>query len=224
MARGVVLRLITNAQDHAETSNETERIRALYEQDARRYDRSMAFFERLLFKDARRWVCSRSQGEVLEIAIGTGLNLPFYPRDVRLTGLELSPAMLDRALARAHELGRDAQLQVGDATALPFPDQSFDTVVCTFALCTIPDEGAAVAEARRVLRPGGRFVFAEHVRSPVRAIRIGQRVLDPLMVRFQGDHLLREPLNHLRANDFTVETLERYSLGITERGVARVES
>jgi ubiquinone/menaquinone biosynthesis C-methylase UbiE len=204
------------------SDDETDRIRALYEKDAPRYDRTMAFFERLLFKDARNWVCSQARGDVLEIAIGTGLNLPFYSDDVRLTGMELSPAMLDRARQRAGRIGRDVDLRVGDATALDFPDGSFDDVVCTFALCTIPDAEAAVAAARRVLRPGGRFLFAEHVRSPLRAIRAGQRVLDPLMVRFQGDHLLREPLDHLRSNNFTVETLERYSLGITERGVARV--
>jgi ubiquinone/menaquinone biosynthesis C-methylase UbiE len=200
---------------------ETQRVRDLYEKEAPRYDRSMTFFERLLFKDARRWVCSRAGGDVLEIAIGTGLNLPHYLAGIRLTAIELSPAMLDLARARAAELGRDVELRVGDATALDFPDASFDTVVCTFALCTIPDEAAAVAEARRVLRPGGHFVFAEHVRSPRRVIRAGQRALDPLMVRFQGDHLLREPLDHLYANDFEVETIERYSLGITERGVAR---
>jgi ubiquinone/menaquinone biosynthesis C-methylase UbiE len=202
-------------------SNETERIRELYEQEAPRYDRKMGFFEWLLFKDARSWVCSKAEGEVLEIAVGTGLNLPHYRKGVRLTGIELSPAMLERARRRAAELGRQADLRMGDAAALEFPDQSFDTVVCTFSLCTIPDDRAAVAEAWRVLRPGGRFVFAEHVRSPRRAIRRGQRLIDPLAVRFQGDHLAREPLEHLTAQGFAVERLERYSLGIVERAVAR---
>ncbi len=201
--------------------SETERIRRIYEKEAPRYDRTMGFFERLLFKDARRWVCSRARDDVLEIAVGTGLNLPHYPNDVRLTGVELSPAMLERARQRARELGRDAELRVGDATALEFADESFDTVVCTFSLCTIPDDAAAVAEARRVLRPGGRFLLAEHVRSPQPIIRLGQRLLDPLAVRFQGDHFVREPLDHLDVEGFEIEELERYSLGITERVVAR---
>jgi ubiquinone/menaquinone biosynthesis C-methylase UbiE len=200
---------------------ETERIRELYEDEAPRYDRSMQFFDRVLFRDARSWVCSRVEGKALEIAVGTGLNLPHYPKGVNLTGIELSPAMLELARLRADKLDRGVKFDVGDATALEFEDGSFDTVVCTFALCTIPDDAAAVAQVRRVLRPGGRFVFAEHVRSTRPVIRAGQRLLDPLAVRFQGDHLVREPLVHLEREGLAVEQLERYGLGIVERGVAR---
>lgn len=200
---------------------ETERIRSIYDREAPRYDRSMGFFERLLFKDARSWVCSKAEGQTLEIAVGTGLNLPHYPADVQLTGIELSPAMLELARKRARALGRGGDLRLGDATALEFPDQSFDSVVCTFSLCTIPDDRAAVAEVWRVLRPGGRLLLAEHVRSPSRPVRRGQRLINPLAVRLQGDHLVREPLEHLHALGFEVEQLERYSLGITERVVAR---
>ena len=134
----------------------------------------MRFFERLLFAGGREWVCSQASGEVLEIAVGTGRNLPHYPEDVRVTGIEFSPAMLAIARARARELRRDADLRAGDARALDFPDERFDTVVCTLSLCTIVDDRAAVAEARRVLRPGGRFLLLEHVRSPGVHLR-GQR-------------------------------------------------
>jgi ubiquinone/menaquinone biosynthesis C-methylase UbiE len=205
-----------------DTAAETSRVREHYEKEAPRYDRTMGFFERLLFRDARRWVCSQASGDVLEIAVGTGLNLPYYPHGLKITGIELSPAMLDRAMGRAADLGREADLRVGDATALEFADDSFDTVISTFSLCTIPDARAAVGEARRVLRPGGRFVFAEHVRSPVASVRFGQRLLNPFFVRFLADHLLREPLDHLNAHDFTVEQVERYSGGIVERGSALV--
>ena len=119
---------------------------------------------------------------MLEIAVGTGLNLPHYPDDVRLTGIEFVPAMLDIARRRAAELGRPVDLRLGDAQALEFGDSTFDTVVCTLSLCTIPDDRAAVAEVRRVLRPGGRFVLLEHVRSPVRAVHGVQRLLAPAFV------------------------------------------
>jgi ubiquinone/menaquinone biosynthesis C-methylase UbiE len=200
---------------------ETERVLGLYEKEAGKYDREMNFFDRLLFAGGREWVCSQAAGDVLEIGIGTGRNLPHYRADVSLIGIELSPAMLEIARARARELGREVDLRVGDAQALEFPDDSFDAVVCTLSLCTIPDDRAAVAEVRRVLRPGGRFLLLEHVRSPVLPVRLGQRLLDPLAVRFEADHLLREPLEHLRAERFEVERFERSKLGIVERVVAR---
>jgi ubiquinone/menaquinone biosynthesis C-methylase UbiE len=201
--------------------SEKERIRAMYEKEAPKYDRSMGFFERFILGDARVWACKRAHGDVLELAVGTGLNLPHYPRDARLTGIEFSPAMLDRAKGRASELGRDVDLRLGDAEQLEFPDASFDTVVCTYGLCTIPDPRQAVREAGRVLKPGGRLVLAEHVRSPVTAVRAGQRALNGLMVRFKADHLLREPLEHVRAEGLVVEELERARLGIVERLAAR---
>ena len=200
---------------------ETERIRSLYEKDAAKYDRQIRFFERMLFSGGREWVCSKAEGDVLEIAIGTGRNLGLYPDEVSLTGIEYSPAMLEIARMRAQELGRKIDLRVGDAQALDFPAASFDTVICTLALCTIPDDRAAVSEAKRVLRPGGRFLLLEHVRSPALAVRLGQRVLEPLMLRFEGDHLLREPVEHLRADGFEIDQLLRSKFGIVERIAAR---
>jgi ubiquinone/menaquinone biosynthesis C-methylase UbiE len=129
--------------------------------------------------------------------------------------------MLEIARTRAKALGRDADLRLGDAQALEFPENSFDTVVCTLGLCSIPDDRAAVSEARRVLRPEGRFVLLEHVRSPALVVRGVQRILDPLFVRLQADHLVREPLEHLQATGFAIDELERSKWGIVERAAAR---
>ena len=203
------------------TSAETERIRDLYDAEASGYDREIAFFEKVLFAGGREWVCSRARGDVLELAAGTGRNFAHYPADARLTAIELSPAMLDLARLRARDAGREVDLRLGDAHALQFPDESFDTVTCTLALCTIPDDRTAIAEARRVLRPGGRLLLLEHVRSPRRTIRAVQRLLDPLAVRFKADHLAREPLEHLTAQGFAIDELQRSKLGIVERVAAR---
>jgi ubiquinone/menaquinone biosynthesis C-methylase UbiE len=200
---------------------ETERVRRYYDDAAGKYDRLVGVVEKVLFGGGRRWVCGQAQGDVLEIAVGTGRNFPYYPADARLTGIDLSPAMLDIAQSRAQEMGRDVDLRVGDAQALDFPDGSFDTVICTLALCTIPAEQRAVAEAKRVLRPGGSFILLEHVRSPRLPVRTIQRALDPLFVRFGADHLLREPLDAVETEGFVVERLERSKWGLVERLAAR---
>ena len=200
---------------------ETERVRKNQDRNAPRYDRQIAFFERVLFGDGRRWVGQQAHGQVLELAVGTARNLPYYPDDVTLTGIELSPEMLALGRRRAQELGRPAELQLGDAQALDFADESFDTVVCTLGLCTIPDPRAAVAEAGRVLRPGGRMLLLEHVRSPSTPIRLIQRLLEPLAVRFAADHLTREPLDYLHDQGFEIERVERSKRGIVERVSAR---
>jgi ubiquinone/menaquinone biosynthesis C-methylase UbiE len=204
----------------ANRAEETERVRALQDKEAPHYDRRISFFERLLFGGGREWVCSQAEGEVLEIAVGTGRNLPHYPEGVRLTAVELSPEMLAIAKRRAGELGHHADLRLGDAQALELPDERFDTVVITLALCTIPDDRQAVREAHRVLRRGGRLLLLEHVRSPRLPVRAVQRLLDPLAVRFAADHLVREPLDHLNAAGFELERVERSKWGIVERVIA----
>ncbi len=129
--------------------------------------------------------------------------------------------MLSVARERARTLGREIDLRIGDAQALDFPDEHFDTVVSTLSLCSIPDPRRAVAEAKRVLRPGGQLLLMEHVRSPRRGVRVVQRLLDPLTVRFQADHLLREPLEYTVGEGFDIDQLERSKWGIVERLVAR---
>lgn len=211
----------TKTIDSSDEHDETERVRRLYDKVAKRYDWGIGLVEKILLDGGRQWVCSRSHGDVLEIAVGTGRNLPYYPSTVRLTGIDLSPDMLEIARRRVEESGRDVALHVGDAQALEFPDDRFDTVVSTLSLCTIPNERQAVAEVKRVLRPGGRFLMLEHVRSPSLPVQTVQQVLDPLSVRLQADHLLREPLQPLRAEGFEIERIERSKWGIIERVSAR---
>jgi ubiquinone/menaquinone biosynthesis C-methylase UbiE len=199
---------------------ETERVRRIQDKTAPGYDRRIGFFERVLFGGGREWVCSQAHGDVLEIAVGTARNLPHYGSGVRLTGIELSPEMLALARQRLAELGRDADLRLGDAQRLEFADESFDTVVCTLSLCTIPDDRQAVREVYRVLRPDGGFLLLEHVRSPSLPVRLGQRLLDPLAVRLQADHLMREPVDYLEREGFKIDRLERSKWGIVERVAA----
>jgi ubiquinone/menaquinone biosynthesis C-methylase UbiE len=200
---------------------ETERVRAIQDKTAPRYDRQISFFERVLFAGGRQWACSQAKGDVLEIAAGTGRNIEHYPPDAKLTAIELSEEMLAIARKRAADAGIEVDLRQGDAQALELPDESFDTVVITLGLCTIPDDRAAVGEASRVLRPGGKLILMEHVRSPALPVRAVQRLLEPLAVRFEADHLLRDPLDYLAAEGFTIQSVTRLKWGIVERVVAR---
>lgn len=199
----------------------TARLRGYWDKHAPRYDRQMQFFDRKLFGDTRTWICSQATGETLEVGIGTGLNLGLYPAGVRLTGLDFSPAMLDLARDRARQLGRTVELQEGDAQALAFPDNSFDTVVCTFSLCSVPDDRQAVAEMRRVLRPGGRLLLADHIAGSAWPTRAVQWLLELVTIPLGGEHFRRRPLEQVRAQGFQVERQERFKLGIVERLAAR---
>lgn len=199
----------------------TARVRAVNEKQAPYYDRVIAVAERLLFAGGREWAYPQASGRVLEVRVGTGRNLPCYARDIELTGIELSPAMLARSQARARRLGRAVDLRVGDAQRLPFPAASFDTVLATLTLCSIPDDLTAVAEMARVLRPGGRLVLLDHVASPSPAVRRIQRLLEPLFLRLAEDHLLREPEDAVRRAGLAVEEATRSRLGLVLRLSAR---
>jgi ubiquinone/menaquinone biosynthesis C-methylase UbiE len=199
-----------------------ERLRRYWDKHAASYDRQMDFAERRFFGDTRQWVCSQASGDVLEVAIGTGLNLEHYPRDgVRLTGVEWSPAMLDLARHRANRLGWTVDLRQGDAQALEFADASFDTVVCTFSLCAIPGDSKAVHEMARVLRPGGLLLLADHVAAAAGPVRALQWLIELVSVPVGGEHFRRRPLRLVEALGFAVERRDRFKLGIIERLTAR---
>ncbi|TDP96703.1 class I SAM-dependent methyltransferase [Labedaea rhizosphaerae] len=198
-----------------------EWVRGQWDKYASRYDRAMRPVERLQFGGGREWVCTQATGDVLEVAVGTGLNLPHYPADVTLTGVDLSPRMLELARKRAAELQREITLVEGDAQALPFPDASFDTVVCTLGLCGFPDDRAAIAEMHRMLRPGGKLLLLDHIGSHHRLILLGQRLLEKLSLRQLGDYQTRRPLPLVQAAGFVVERTERLKAGTVERVAAR---
>ena len=199
----------------------TDRVRTLYDESADRYDRKIAVPERLLFGSGRQWAAGQAVGRTLEIAAGTGRNLPYYDEAVALTAVDLSAAMLALAEKRADELGRNVQFSVADAQALPFATAQFDTVVATLALCSIPDDRAGVAEMARVLKPGGRLVLLDHVRSPVAPVRAVQRALEPLFLRLEADHLLRQPERQVAEAGLRLEQCERSKLGLVLRLAAR---
>jgi ubiquinone/menaquinone biosynthesis C-methylase UbiE len=197
------------------------RLRRYWDSHAAGYDREMAFMERILFEDGRQWACSWATGDVLEVAIGTGRNLPFYPPNVRLTAIEFSPAMLDIARNRAASMGRLVDLRLGDAQALDLPVAAFDTVICTLSLCGIPDERRAIREMKRVLRPGGRLILLDHVAGSPGWVRAIQWLLERITVPLEGEYFRRRPRLTAEAEGFVLEIAERKKLGIVERALLR---
>ncbi|GGM51797.1 ubiquinone/menaquinone biosynthesis methyltransferase [Micromonospora sonchi] len=195
----------------------TARQRRVWDRMADSYDRQIGFAERRLLGGGREWLGTRAQGRVLEVAIGTGRSLPHYPTDADITGIELSPAMLAVARQRAADLGRPADLREGDAERLPFPEASFDTVVCALSLCTIPDPAAALDEMKRVLVPGGRLLLLDHVGSTWPPVYALQWLVERITMRTAGEHFTRRPLPLVRAAGFRVVETERLKAGLIER-------
>ncbi|MCC7269502.1 MAG: class I SAM-dependent methyltransferase, partial [Rhodocyclaceae bacterium] len=133
-------------------------------------------------------VIPQARGRVLEIGIGTGLNLPFYDasRVHAIVGVEPSLRMHRLALKRSRAAGLPVEIVGIGAERLPLADRAFDTVVSTYTLCTIPDPVAALREVRRVLAPGGRLLFSEHGRAPDESVRKWQSRLQPVWMKFSG--------------------------------------
>jgi ubiquinone/menaquinone biosynthesis C-methylase UbiE len=197
------------------------RQRRVWDRSAPSYDRQMAFLEKRWFTGGREWLCERAAGRVLEVAVGTGRNLPHYRDDLTVTGVELSPAMLAIARQRAARLGHGADLREGDAEHLPFADESFDTVLCALSLCTIPRPATAIAEMRRVLVPGGQLLLLDHVGSTWPPLHAAQWLLERLTIRTAGEHFTRRQLPLVVAAGFDVVQAERLKAGTVERILAR---
>lgn len=181
----------------------------------------------------RAKVVPHATGKVLELGIGGGLNLAFYdPSKVTsVTGVDPSQGLRDKALAAPRPAGLAVKVLEGVAEALPFEAASFDCIVCTFTLCSVGDPAQALAEARRVLKPGGALLFSEHGLSPDADVARWQRRIEPIWKPIGGGcHLTRPVSGSIAAAGFAIEALETMYLpgaprpmGWMEWGRARVD-
>jgi ubiquinone/menaquinone biosynthesis C-methylase UbiE len=174
------------------------------------YDPFLWLGERLGMARRRRDLLARAEGRVLEIGAGTGLNLRHYGDAVEALVLTEPVEPMARALERRVErLGRPADVYRAPAEALPFADDSFDTVVSTLVLCTVQDQALALSEIARVLRPGGRLLFVEHLRSEAKLLGRWQDRLERPWAAFAfGCHCNRRTLDLLATSPLTIERSE----------------
>jgi len=202
--------------------SETKRIQRLYDDRAATYDQSLGIVERLVVGQFRHAYGALLRGETIEVGIGSGLNIPFYsPAVTQAVGVDLSQEMLRYAYERAAHLRIPFALVQADAEALPFPDDVFDTVATSLALCTIPNSGKALLELGRVCRPGGRLVMLEHVRSTARPLAALQRALSPMNERAIGCHLDRDTFGLARSLGFSIDEAQSRFFNSVQLVVAR---
>ena len=193
---------------------DTRDVRRIYDRIAPRYDLLVGLSEWLVLRRLRRPHVHRARGRVLEVAIGTGANLPHYEPGVRLTAIDASPAMLGRARRRSRALATACDLVATDAQLLPFEGATFDAVVSTLSGCTFPDPVAALREISRVCRPDGRIFLLEHGRSDRRWLGRWQDRGEARSVATMGCHPNREPIELARAAGLGIVSARRHLLGI----------
>jgi ubiquinone/menaquinone biosynthesis C-methylase UbiE len=175
------------------------------------YDRVLADTERAGLAERRRVLLSQAHGAVLEIGAGTGANLDKYPAAVTdLVLLEPEAPMARRLGDHLPRASVPARIVSAPAESIPFADDTFDYAVSTLVLCTVNDPARALAELKRVLKPGGRLLFLEHVRSDDPGVARWQDRIHPLWVRIgHGCHCNRSTLELIGAGGFTIEGVER---------------
>ena len=149
------------------------------------------------FEPYRRRAVSAARGRILEIGVGSGLNLPLYGPGTRLVGLDPSNKLLSMAREAAADRAQSIELIEGSAESLPLPDHEFDTVVTTWTMCSIPNLPRALGEVRRVLKADGKLVFAEHGRAPESTVVRWQNALTPVWKRIGGGCHLNRPIDQL---------------------------
>jgi ubiquinone/menaquinone biosynthesis C-methylase UbiE len=175
------------------------------------YDRCFKASEDAGLRDMRRETVGQARGRVLELGAGTGLNLDLYPEAIQgLTLTEPDPHMIKQLRKRVEESGRKAEVVEAPAESLPFEDDSFDTALVTLVLCTVPDPAASLREIGRVLKPGGQFLFLEHVRANDPSLAKWQDRLEGPW-RFLGDgcHCNRDTVSAISAAGFDLGEVER---------------
>ncbi len=183
------------------------RTKARYNRIAPFYNSMEAMSERR-FKPWREKLWNQARGNTLEVGVGTGKNFPYHPRETKVTGIDLSDQMLTRAHRKAQQLGKSLDLGEGDAQALAFPDNAFDTAAATFVFCSVPDPVRGLQELNRVVKPDGKILLLEHVRIDRPVIGPLMDALSPLLARVMGANINRHTVENVQRAGLEIESVE----------------
>ncbi len=194
----------------------TRTVHDRYNRVARFYDLEQSVGMGLVFRSLRRelWKRAPETGRILEIGVGTGINMRHYPPRAEVTAIDIPEKMLSRASKRAGKLGRAVDLRIMDAQDLGFDDGTFDAMIATCVFCSVPDPVEGLREAWRVLRPGGRLLLLDHVRSDSAVAGKVMDWLNPLVVRMEGANINRRTEENVRAAGIDQFETSRHWLGI----------
>lgn len=193
-----------------------EKIKKRYNRVSKIYDT----MDKMIREDWRRDLLAGAYGDVLEAGVGTGANLSYYPSSIQsLIGVDFSSDMLKYARQKASQLNAPYKMELieGDIQELPFPDNSFDTVVSTCVFCSVPDPVVGLGELRRVCKPDGQILMLEHMRSENKAAGLVMDLLNPVTVRMWGANINRETMANIKSAGLSVVGEERLMGSIMRR-------
>jgi len=200
----------------------TRREQKTYDRHSRWYDLTQWPMEALGLGRLRQRLWDQVQGgRVLEVGVGTGRNLPYYPAQSRVVAIDLSPGMLRRAVKRAERLGRQVDFILADAQRLPFREGSFDTITATCVFCSVPDPVQGLRELRRVSRREGSTLLLEHVRARNPFLGKVMDWMNPVAVRMSGANINRRTVENVKLAGLAVEREDSFMMSIVKMLRAR---
>ncbi|MFQ5532205.1 MAG: class I SAM-dependent methyltransferase [Candidatus Nanoarchaeia archaeon] len=186
----------------------TKKTQKRYDKFSRIYDILEAPIEKSRFSRWRKTLLKNLKGNILEIGVGTGKNLEYYGKKAKVTGIDLSPGMLEKAKERKKELGRDFKLIQMDAQNLKFKDNSFNYVISTFVLCSVPDPVKTAKEMKRVCKKNGKILLLEHMLSKYKLIAFFEHIHNPITKTLFGFNTNRKTIENLKKAGLKIKKQE----------------
>lgn len=181
---------------------ETDKIRKRYDRVSKLYDLFEKPMEIMSMKKWRLEVTKDLQGKVLEVGVGTGKNISYYPTNAQVTAIDFSQKMLEKAREKAMKLNSNVELITMDAQNMNFPDNTFDMVFTTCVFCSVPDPIKGLQEIRRVCKPNGKIIMIEHVRSEQRVLGLIMDIFNPLTLNLYGANINRRTVDNVKTAGF----------------------